>query len=89
MHWVVSFRSSRFLHQLPVNRVTLIVHEIERRERQIFALLYFEGLTTVEAARALGCPVREVEKTVEQRLSKLLAVTRIRRPAREPRRKAA
>jgi RNA polymerase sigma factor (sigma-70 family) len=70
-------------------RLMMAWSRVPARERQIFALLYFEGLTTVEAARALGCPVREVEKTVEQRLSKLLALTRIRRPAREPRRKAA
>lgn len=61
----------------------------------MLALLYFEGLTPTEAARALGCPVREVEYTVESRLAKLLglatapALTRRRVTRREPRRKAA
>jgi DNA-directed RNA polymerase specialized sigma24 family protein len=64
---------------------------IPARERVVFALLYFEGLTTVEAARALGCPVRDVERTVEHRLSTLIALGFGSRPLeeREPRRKAA
>jgi len=70
-------------------RLMMAWSRVPARDRLIFALLYFEGLSPVEAARALGCPVREVEKTVEQRLSKLLSVTPVRRTAREPRRKAA
>jgi len=67
---------------------------IPSRERLMLALLYFEGLTPTEAARALGCPVREVERTVESRLSKLLGVVvaptlRSGVARRSPRRKAA
>jgi DNA-directed RNA polymerase specialized sigma24 family protein len=64
---------------------------IPARERLMLALLYFEGLTAVEAARALGCPVREVERTVELRLAKLFLLTRGRRSSAAPlaRRKAA
>ena len=67
---------------------------IPARERLMLTLLYFEGLTPIEAARALGCPVREVERTVEHRLAKLLPLAAERAPRRrappsEPRRRAA
>jgi DNA-directed RNA polymerase specialized sigma24 family protein len=72
-------------------RLIMAWSRVPARERLMLTLLYFEGLTPVEAARALGCPVHEVEKTVELRLAKLLKLTRgSRRPAgKEPRRKAA
>ena len=70
------------------------------RERLIFALLYYEGLTPTEAARAMDCTLREVLRTVEtrlERLSQTLSKTpapapaaRTRRPnATTPRRMAA
>lgn len=63
------------------------------RDRLMLTLLYFEGLTAVETARALGCSVREVERTVElrlTRLSRMLARTTSRRaPVRPEARKAA
>jgi DNA-directed RNA polymerase specialized sigma24 family protein len=71
-------------------RLMMVWSRVPARERLMLTLLYFEGLTPVEAARALGCPVHEVEQTVELRLAKLLKLTRGRRPAgKEPRRKAA
>lgn len=79
------------MRALPLRqRLKMAWSRIPARERLMLALLYFEGLTPLEAARAIGCPLREVEQVVELRLSKLSALTR-RRPktAREPRRKAA
>jgi len=69
---------------------------LNARERLIFALLFYEGLTPTEAARALGCTLREVRRTVETRLERLrltlakAPVMRIRRPSNAaPRRMAA
>ena len=68
---------------------------ISARERTMFALLYYEGLTPIETARALGCTVREVLRTVEARFARLSltirpAATRARRaPSAGPRRMAA
>lgn len=71
-------------------RLKMAWSRVPARERLMLTLIYFEGLTPVEAARALGCPVHEVEQTVELRLAKLLKLTHGRRPAgTEPRRKAA
>jgi DNA-directed RNA polymerase specialized sigma24 family protein len=72
-------------------RLRMAWSRIPSRERVMLALLYFEGLTPVETARALGCPVREVQRTVEQRMARLLALGLGRRASedREPRRKAA
>ena len=72
-------------------RLMMAWSRVPARERLILSLLYFEGLTPVEAARALGCPLLEVEQTVERRLGKLLALTGVSRTpaAKEPRRKAA
>jgi RNA polymerase sigma factor (sigma-70 family) len=72
-------------------RLKMAWSRVPARERLILSLLYFEGLTPVEAARALGCPLHEVEQTVERRLAKLLTLTRGGRisVAKEPRRKAA
>ena len=73
----------------PLRRRLMVAWDrIPARERLILALLYFEGLTTIEAARALGCPVSEVERTVEQRMLRLTALLRDA-GRREPRRKAA
>ncbi len=65
---------------------------IPARERLILTLLYFEGLTPVEAARALGCALRDVERAVELRMAELVSAprsSRRRAPRDEPRRKAA
>lgn len=61
------------------------------RERLVLSLVFFEGLTTTEAARALGCSVREVEHMVEGRLADLSRlVTAAKARARvAPRRLAA
>lgn len=45
------------------------------RERQMFALLFYQGLTPTEAAVAMGCSPREVKRVVEQRLEKLRRLT--------------
>jgi len=66
------------------------------RERLMLTLLFYEGLTPIEAARALGCPVREVLRTVQARLDEwgaavqVLPMTPARRRAKAaPRRSAA
>ena len=68
------------------------------RERLMFTLLLYEKLTPTETARAIGCSVREVVRTVASRLESLSRAPRIAilRPARarkaraaEPRRRAA
>ena len=41
------------------------------RERLVLALLFYEGLSPTEAARAVGCTVREIERLVEARLGRL------------------
>jgi DNA-directed RNA polymerase specialized sigma24 family protein len=62
------------------------------RERLVLVLLFYEGLTPTEAARALGCTVGEIERLVEARLARLLGALRAaarRAPARRRRRAAA
>ena len=82
------------LKRRPSSRFASQWKRLSARERLMFALLYYEGLTPTEAARALGCPLREVLRTVEARLDRLslaLAkdqVARLRRAA-PPRRMAA
>ncbi len=86
----------------PTVRSTLPVEawrRIPARDRLTLALLFYEGLTPTEAARALGCPVREVIRIVEAWLGRLgrsirpggrVARSRPRvREAAEPRRRAA
>jgi RNA polymerase sigma factor (sigma-70 family) len=74
-------------------RLSAMWSKLPGRDRLIFTLLYFEGLTVVEAARAVGCSVREVERTVETRLAKLSRILalapRRRAVTREMRRQAA
>lgn len=61
---------------------------ISARERLMFSLLYYEGLTPTETARTLGCSVREVLRTVETRFARLsLAIGRL--PAARARRPRA
>ena len=67
---------------------------ISARERTMFALLYYEGLTPTETARTLGCTVREVLRAVETRFARLSltlrpATARARRASAAPRRMAA
>ena len=61
---------------------------LSSRERLIFALLYYEGLTPTEAARALDCTLREVLRTVETRLEQL-SLTLVKTPAARTRRPGA
>ena len=71
---------------------------VPARERMMLTLLFYEKLTPTETARALGCSVRDVVRTVESRLEKLSRAARlslvVRNPraasrASEPRRRAA
>ena len=72
---------------------------VPARERMMLALLFYEKLSPTETARALGCSVRDVLRTVESRLEKLSRAARlslvVRTPraaspaASEPRRRAA
>jgi DNA-directed RNA polymerase specialized sigma subunit len=70
-----------------------------QRERLMLTLLFYEKLTPTETARALGCSVRDVIRTVESRLEKLSRALRlalvvrnpgvVRTRTSEPRRRAA
>ena len=55
------------------------------RERMMITLLFYEKLTPTETARALGCSVREVVRTVESRLEKLSRAARLSLVVRSPR----
>jgi len=72
-------------------RLALCWKRVPLRERLMLTLVFFEGLTFTETARALGCSVREVETSIEVRLSKLSAalVSSARDAVFEPRRKVA
>ena len=72
-------------------RLALCWKRVPLRERLMLTLVFFEGLTFTETARALGCSVREVETSIEVRLSKLSAalVSSARDAVVEPRRKVA
>jgi DNA-directed RNA polymerase specialized sigma24 family protein len=72
-------------------RLALCWKRVPLHERLMLTLVFFEGLTFTETARALGCSVREVETSIEARLAKLSAalVTSARDAAVEPRRKVA
>jgi len=72
-------------------RLAICWKRVPLRERLMLTLVFFEGLTFIETARALGCSVREVETSIEARLSKLSAalVSSARDAAVEPRRKVA
>lgn len=70
------------------------------RERLMLSLLFYEGLTPTETARALGCTVREVIRATEGRLESLRrsmgsepaggrVTVAARTPAAEPKRRAA
>ena len=61
---------------------------INARERLMFSLLYYEGLTPTETARTLGCSVREVLRTVETRFARLSLALGRRPAARAPRPRA-
>lgn len=66
-------------------RLTWAWSRLPARDRLILTLLYFEGLSPVEAARAAGCSVRDVERTVELRLtgfSRALARAAVRTESR-------
>ena len=78
-------------HAAIKSRLAISWKRIPPRERLMLTLLFFEGLTFVETARALGCSVREVEQTVEIHLAKLSGalVAAGRRADRESRRRAA
>lgn len=78
------------------SRFTSQWKRLSGRERLMFALLFYEGLTPTEAARAMGCTLREVLRTVETRLERLsltlakTPTTRLRRVSPgAPRRMAA
>jgi len=43
----------------------------------MLTLLFYEKLTPTEAARALGCSVRDVVRTVESRLEKMSRAARL------------
>jgi DNA-directed RNA polymerase specialized sigma24 family protein len=55
------------------------------RERLMLTLLFYEKLTPTEAARAMGCSVHEIVRTVESRLQKLSRTVRLSLVARNPR----
>jgi DNA-directed RNA polymerase specialized sigma24 family protein len=59
------------------------------RERMMFTLLLYEKLTPTETARALGCSVRDVVRTVESRLEKLSHSARLALVVRNPRVRAS
>jgi DNA-directed RNA polymerase specialized sigma24 family protein len=73
------------------NRLAACWKRVPLRERLMLTLVFFEGLTFTETARALGCSVREVESTIESRLERLseALLSAARRPDREPRRQVA
>ena len=56
-----------------------------QRERLMLTLRYYEKLTPTETARALGCSVRDVVRTVESRLDKLSRALRLALVVRNPR----
>lgn len=58
---------------------------LPQRERMMLTLLFYEKLTPTETARALGCSVREVVRTVESRLEKWSRAARLSLVARAPR----
>jgi len=72
-------------------RLALCWKRVPLRERLMLTLVFFEGLTFTETARALGCSVREVETSIEARLAKLSGalVSSARGVELEPRRKVA
>jgi DNA-directed RNA polymerase specialized sigma24 family protein len=72
-------------------RLALCWKRVSLRERLMLTLVFFEGLTFTETARALGCSVREVETSIEARLARLseAAVSSARHAQAEPRRKVA
>ena len=51
----------------------------------MLTLLFYEKLTPTETARALGCSVRDVVRTVESRLVKLSRSARLSLVVRNPR----
>jgi len=55
------------------------------RERVMLTLLFYEKLTPTETARALGCSVRDVVRTVESRLDRLSRAARLTLVVRNPR----
>jgi DNA-directed RNA polymerase specialized sigma24 family protein len=55
------------------------------RERMMLTLLFYEKLTPTETARALGCSVRDVVRTVEARLERLSRAARLTLVVRNPR----
>jgi len=55
------------------------------RERMMLTLLFYEKLTPTETARALGCSVRDVVRTVESRLDRLSRAARLTLVVRNPR----
>lgn len=55
------------------------------RERMMLTLLFYEKLTPTETARALGCSVRDVVRSVESRLEKLSRSARLSLVVRNPR----
>lgn len=44
---------------------------VPARERLMLSLLFYEGLTPTETARAMGCTVREVVRATESRLERM------------------
>jgi DNA-directed RNA polymerase specialized sigma24 family protein len=72
-------------------RLALCWKRVPLRERLMLTLVFFEGLTFTETARALGCSVREVETSIEARLARLsdAVVSSARQAQPEPRRKVA
>jgi DNA-directed RNA polymerase specialized sigma24 family protein len=58
---------------------------VPARERMMLTLLFYEKLTPTETARALGCSVRDVVRTVESRLEKLSRAARLSLVVRNPR----
>jgi DNA-directed RNA polymerase specialized sigma24 family protein len=53
-----------------LRRLSSLWSRLSARERLVLTLLFYEGLTATEAARTLGCTVREIERLVEARLSR-------------------
>ena len=69
-------------------RVDAAIEALEKNDRHVLTLLLVERLTPIEAAGVLRMTVRQVERTLEQLLSRIESEAGVSRPHRAQRRVA-